>query len=216
MTYNKYNIGALFDLDGVLIDSESEYTKIWSEVHRRFPTPEPDMPHKIKGMTLDNILATHYPDPDVATQVRAALHELESQMTYRWLPGAREFVTSLIERGIPRALVTSSDNKKMQHLREELPELEGMMTTIVTADRITKSKPDPEGYLLAADLIGVPASRCAVFEDSLQGVKAGRASGAFVVGIAGTLPADVIRPYCDIVVNNLHEISIDNLISTLS
>ena len=51
------SIGVLFDLDGVLIDSESEYTKVWSEVNRRFPSQYPDLAHRIKGMTLDNIIA---------------------------------------------------------------------------------------------------------------------------------------------------------------
>ncbi len=208
-------IGALFDLDGVLIDSENEYTRIWSEVHRRFPTPLTDMPHRIKGMTLDNIIATYYEADGLGDKVRETLHILEAGMKYEWLPGARDFVEWLVELNIPRVLVTSSDSKKMDHLREELPELEGMMTDLVTADKISKSKPDPEGYLLAAKLIGANPGNCAVFEDSLQGVKAGRASGAYVIGIAGTLPASVIGPYCDLVVNNLGEINRTALLAVL-
>ncbi|MBD5340073.1 MAG: HAD family phosphatase [Bacteroides sp.] len=200
------NIGVLFDLDGVLIDSETEYTRIWGEVHRRYPTGVEDLPHKIKGMTLDNIIATYFNDREDKQQLRDTLHELENQMTYEWLPGAKEFIEWLISENIPRALVTSSDNEKMAHLREQLPELESMMTTIVTADKISKSKPDPEGYLLAAKLIGIPPQHCAVVEDSLQGVKAGRASGAFVIGMEGTLPAETIAPYSDIVISNFKEL----------
>lgn len=211
------NIGALFDLDGVLIDSESEYTKIWDEVHRSFPTGIVDLPRKIKGMTLDNIIKTYFGalDEKEEQRLRDTLHELERQMTYRWLPGAKEFVEWLINEDIPRALVTSSDDEKMQHLREQLPELEKMMTDIVTADKITKSKPDPEGYLLAAKLIGREPKHCVVFEDSLQGVKAGKASGSYVVGIAGTLPAETIAPYCNKVVNNLAEIDRSELVKIL-
>ena len=200
------NIGVLFDLDGVLIDSETEYTRIWGEVHRRYPTGVEDLPHKIKGMTLDNIISTYFYDREDKQQLRDTLHELENQMTYEWLPGAKEFIEWLISENIPRALVTSSDNEKMAHLREQLPELESMMTTIVTADKISKSKPDPEGYLLAAKLIGIPPQHCAVVEDSLQGVKAGRASGAFVIGMEGTLPAETIAPYSDIVISNFKEL----------
>lgn len=211
------NIGALFDLDGVLIDSESEYTKIWNEVHCSFPTGIADLPRKIKGMTLDNIIKTYFGalDEKEEQRLRDTLHELERQMTYRWLPGAKGFVEWLINEDIPRALVTSSDDEKMQHLREQLPELEKMMTDIVTADKITKSKPDPEGYLLAAKLIGIEPKHCVVFEDSLQGVKAGKASGSYVVGIAGTLPAETIAPYCDIVVNDLAEIDRSELVNIL-
>ena len=211
------NIGALFDLDGVLIDSESEYTKIWSEVHRRFPTDTVDLPKKIKGMTLDNIIRTYFSalDGKEEQRLRDTLHQLENQMTYEWLPGAEDFVEWLIKEDIPRALVTSSDNEKMQHLREQLPQLEKMMTTVVTADKITKSKPDPEGYLLAAKLLGLKPEHCVVFEDSLQGVKAGKASGAYVIGVAGTLPAETIAPYCDVVVDSLTDLNRDDLINTL-
>lgn len=211
----KSKIGVLFDLDGVLIDSETEYTKIWGEIDRRFPTGVPDMPIRIKGMTLDNILATYfgaYPDQK---PIRAALHELENRMTYRWLPGAREFVEWLIAKDIPRVLVTSSDDRKMQHLREELPELEKMMTAIVTADKITRSKPDPEGYLLGASLIGVDPRHCAMLEDSRQGVKAGEASGGYVIGVAGTLPAEEIAPHCDIVIQSMDEIDREALVGIL-
>lgn len=68
---------------------------------------------------------------------------------------------------------------------------------------MTRSKPDPQGYLMAADAIGVPIEDCAVVEDSLQGVKAGRKSGAFVIGVANTLPAEVLQPYSDVIVDNL-------------
>ena len=209
-------IGVLFDLDGVLIDSESEYTRVWSEVHRRFPTQHPDMPHRIKGMTLDNIIATYYEADGLGDKVRETLHLLEAEMKYEWLPAAKDFVAWLIDMNIPRVLVTSSDDKKMEHLREESPELEGMMTELVTADKITRSKPDPEGYLLGARLLGADPRNCVVFEDSMQGVKAGQASGAYVIGIAGTLPASAIEPYCDLVVNNLGEIDRESLLSTLS
>lgn len=207
------DIGFLFDLDGVLIDSESQYTKIWSEIESRFPTGIEKFASTIKGMTLDNIIATHFPNNDAA--VRSLLHELENKMEYRWLPNAKEFIQWLIDNRIPRALVTSSDDEKMRHLNEEIPELMSMFTAIVTADKITKSKPDPEGYLLAASLLGMNPRNCAVVEDSAQGVRAGQASGSYVIGVAGTLPAERIEPFCDIVVYNLGELDKANLIEIL-
>lgn len=210
------DIGALFDLDGVLIDSEDEYTRVWSKVHEIYPTGIDNFPKLIKGMTLDNIIGTYYKPSGRDKEIRDKLHELESQMTYHWLPGAKEFIEWLIQENIPTALVTSSDEEKMAHLRQQLPELEQMMTAIVTADKINRSKPDPEGYLLAAQLLKITPERCAVFEDSMQGVKAGKASGAYVIGVSGTLPADVIRPFCNIVVSNLGQIDKNNFLSTLT
>lgn len=209
------SIGVLFDLDGVLIDSEREYTRIWGEINRLFPSGYPDLPQRIKGMTLDKILETFYSNGEDTNEIRSVLHSLENRMKYEWLPGAKEFVEWLISENIPRVLVTSSDDKKMAHLRQELPELEKMMTAIVTADKITHSKPDPEGYLLGASMINAKPRNCAVFEDSRQGVKAGEASGAYVIGVAGTLPAEVIAPHCSQVVGSMDEIDRNEFIKIL-
>lgn len=195
--------GFLFDLDGVLIDSEKEYTRIWAQVNREYPTGVKSLESVIKGCTLDMILATHYPDDEVKKKVVNRLYELEGQMRYEYLPGARALLEALRRLAIPAALVTSSNDVKMAHLDEELPDIRSYFDFIVTADLISRSKPDPEGYLLGASRIGRDIRHCVVMEDSLQGVKAGHASGAFVVGVAGTLPAEVIAPYCDMVVTTL-------------
>lgn len=207
------NIGFLFDLDGVLIDSESEYSKIWAQVNKEYPSGIPSLEVIIKGCTLDKILDDHYPDMEIRSKVIARLYELEKLMKYNYLPGAEKLLKSIKNSPYKMALVTSSNDVKMAHLDEELPELRGMFDFIVTADLITKSKPDPEGYLLGAAKIGTESKNCIVFEDSLQGVKAGQNSGAYVVGIAGTLSADVLAPYADIVIQSLNEISLDELIN---
>lgn len=203
--------GALFDLDGVLIDSEKEYTKIWQAIDDTFNSGYADLPQRIKGMTLDNIISTYFSKPGMKAEVESMLHKLENKMKYEWLPGARDFLIFLKESGIPTVLVTSSDNQKMDHLKEEIPELETFFNHIITGDKVSNSKPNPEGYLLAASLIGLPAEECVVFEDSMQGVKAGNASGAYVVGIEGTLPASKIQPYSDIVVTSLSDMRVRKL-----
>lgn len=207
------NIGILFDLDGVLIDTETEYTKIWTEIERMYPSGKENTPLRIKGMTLDNILNSYYPEH--RDEVMEYLYEQEKRMEYNWIPGARDFVQQLIDADIPRAMVTSSNEVKLSKMREHTPDLEGMMTHRVTAERITRSKPDPEGYLLGASLIGVDPKNCAVFEDSMQGLKAGRAAGAYVIGVAGTLPAEMIAPHCDLLVDRVADIDLPTLIATL-
>lgn len=215
MTHNN-NIGFLFDLDGVLIDSEKEYSKIWAQVNSEYPSGTPALEKVIKGCTLDKILDDHYPDSDIRKNVVKRLYELEALMKYSYLPGADRFLKTLKELGYPIVLVTSSNNDKMAHLDEEIPELRGMFDFIVTADLISRSKPDPEGYLLGAKKINRDIRKCVVFEDSLQGVKAGRSAGAFVVGVAGTLAKDTIQPFADIVINSLAELDIEMLINTVA
>lgn len=210
------NVGFLFDLDGVLIDSEREYSRIWARVNEEYPSGTKSLEQVIKGCTLDKILDDHYPDLEIREKVVKRLYELEAKMKYEYLPSARELLNGIKEAGLPTVLVTSSNDVKMAHLDEEIPELRSMFDFIVTADLISHSKPHPEGYLLGASKIGRDISRCVVFEDSLQGVKAGRNSGAYVVGVAGTLPRDVIAPYSDIVVDSLEEINLTDLVAILS
>lgn len=210
---NSTSTGFLFDLDGVLIDSEREYSKIWTQVNKEYPTGKESLEKIIKGCTLDKILDDHYPDLEVREKVVKRLYELEKLMKYEYLPGARELLMALKEKGQPIVLVTSSNDIKMAHLDEEIPELRGLFDFIVTADLISHSKPNPEGYLLGASKINRDSRNCIVFEDSLQGVKAGRNSGAYVVGVAGTLPREVLAPYSDIVIDSLTELDADNLIN---
>lgn len=204
-------IGCLFDLDGVLIDSERLYTKIWEAIEQQWPTGIENFAYKIKGTTLEDILDRYFPDDDIRACVIKELYRLEGLMIYSALPGAVEFIDSLRSRGIPVALVTSSNDLKMAHLWHDMPGFKEKFDVIITGDEVTHSKPDPEGYLLAARSIGVAPQRCIVFEDSLQGVKAGKAAGAGVVGVAGTLRAEDIAPYSDIVVNAVAEVDIDKL-----
>ena len=210
--YNKS--GFLFDLDGVLIDSETEYSKIWAQVNSEYPSGTHSLEKVIKGCTLDKILADHYPDPEVQRNVVKRLYELEARMKYEYLPGAEKLLKTLKELGQPIVLVTSSNNDKMSHLDEEIPELRRLFDFIVTADLISKSKPDPEGYLLGAEKIGRDIRNCIVFEDSLQGVKAGHNAGAFVIGVAGTLGKEIIAPYSDLVVDSLEELDPNVLVQT--
>lgn len=210
------NVGFLFDLDGVLIDSETEYTRIWETIERSFPTGISDFARVIKGQTLDKILQENFPEVTVREQVTAMLYELEAKMRYRYCPGAEEFIKKIIDRGIPRAVVTSSNDYKMRHLYDDIPDFKANFPIIIDSSNVKRSKPDPEGYLLGARKIGIPIANCAVFEDSVQGVKAGRNAGAFVVGIVGTKTREELFNYCDILIDNLSEIDIDSLVKTLS
>lgn len=196
----------LFDLDGVLIDTEKKYTLIWRDIDREFPTGVENFPIKIKGTTLDNILDTYFPDPLVREAVVKRLYQREAALKYDYTPGALNLLRSLHDARVPTALVTSSNELKLEHLWYELPEMKNYFNTIIDGDMVTHSKPDPEGYLLAARKLGVDSRNCVVFEDSLQGVKAGREAGGLVIGVEGTIPVDLLRPFCDSIVASLEEV----------
>ena len=206
----KKDIGCLFDLDGVLVDSERIYTKIWEAIEMQWPTGIENFAYKIKGTTLEDILERYFPE-EVREDVSKELIRLEGMMIYEALPGAIGFLDTLRQKEIPIALVTSSNGLKMDHLWTDMPGFKEKFDVIITGDEVKHSKPSPEGYLTAAAALGVNPERCAVFEDSLQGVKAGKAAGAFVIGIAGTLKASDIAPYSDIVVNAVADINANQL-----
>ena len=165
---------ALFDLDGVLIDSETLYTQFWKRVGERHHLPSPTFAYDIKGTTLNDILTTHFPDPKVRADVDRLLHDFENEIVYPVFPGALEFVDALRAAGLKTVIVTSSDSKKMEFLFRQHPDFPTHFDAIVTACDVTHSKPHPEPYLVGASKAGVKPSECLVFEDSYQGLESGR------------------------------------------
>lgn len=199
---------ALFDLDGVLIDTEGTYTEFWNEMAKQYGK-SPTLAHDIKGTTLTDILATHFPDPETQKKLIAQIYDFEANMQYRLFPGVAGFLSELRKRGVLCAIVTSSDRKKMDSLARQQPGLAAGMDAVVIADDVQRSKPDPQGYLLAAKRLGVAPESCVVFEDSLQGLEAGRRSGAKVVALATTNPFDRVAPLADVTVSSFGELDAD-------
>lgn len=203
-------LAALFDLDGVLIDSEGTYTQFWAEMERIYPTGIPDYPQVIKGTNLQKILS-NYPSQAVRDDIVRRIDEFEAEMDYPMFDGAERLLAQLRKHRIPSAIVTSSSQEKMDSLFIKVPCLREMVNEIVTGSDVTRSKPDPEGYLLAARKLSVDPADCVVFEDSLQGLEAGRRSGATVVGIATTNPRSALVGRADIIVDSIADVSIDLL-----
>lgn len=208
------NIGFLFDLDGVLIDSEKEYTHIWSGIDVLFPTGVAGFAQAIKGTTLENILDTYF-RPEDKPAVKKLLYEKEQQMRYDYCEGAEDLLAQLRRRGIPHAIVTSSKQDKMEHLRSQHPELFTIVNAIVDADDVTRSKPDPQGYLIGARKIGIPPQRCAVVEDSLQGIRAGKAAGCYVIGLTSTFGRSRLDGEADVLLDSLAEIDLEQVVNIL-
>lgn len=207
-------VGILFDLDGVLIDSERKYTRIWAEVDRMYPTGVKDFPRAIKGMTLADILDRYFP---------AELHQAvtdyciaeERKLTFGYMPGAAGLLAELKRREVPAALVTSSDMAKMERLRTVMPDILQWFTAVVYGEMVERGKPAPDPYLLGAEMLDLPARRCAVVEDSLSGLRSGRDAGAYLVGMTDTLGRQAIEGNADIVLDSLEDLDLDSLLKVL-
>ncbi len=190
---------ALFDLDGVIVDSEGAYTVFWTSVGRDYGCA-PTFAYDIKGTNLTDILS-RFPLESDREEIRHKIHDYEQTMKYPLFPGVIDFLEELRGAGFRTALYTSSDNTKMSFLRCQHPTLLSLFDAVVTGSMVTESKPHPEGYLTAAALVGCDIRDCYVFEDSYQGIEAGRRSGARVIGVATTNPAERLKEKADRVID---------------
>ena len=202
--------GVLFDLDGVLLDSEGQYSIFWQAMDERFPTGVEDFSNYIKGFHLARILG-YFANDEIREQIVQALVEFEKNMRFEFFPGALALVHRLRDMGIPMAIVTSSDHKKMQALFSQHPEFPALFDTIITGDMVTRAKPDPDCFLLGAQQLGVDIKDCVVFEDSRNGLIAARASGARVISIATTLSADIVVPLSDLTIPCVNDLDIEQI-----
>lgn len=136
------------------------------------------------------------------------LNAFESQMPYVYVPGFEPFILSLRAAGIATAVVTSSNRKKMEAVYRAHPEVEGWFDRILTSEDFTESKPSPECYLVGAAALGAEPSECVVFEDSINGLHSGMASGAKVVGLSTTNPAETVGQLSHLVVPDFRPLTL--------
>ncbi len=200
----------LFDLDGVLVDSEGIYTDFWNEIDSIYPTGIDGFAMKIKGSTLPTILNTYFP-VETHADILKRLERQEHEMEYRLFPGVERLLAALREAGVKVAIVTSSNRPKMDHLFRCIPLFNEYVDTLVTDEDVTESKPSPQGYLIGASRLSSDPGSCVVVEDSLAGLRAGRASGAKVVGLTTTNPREAVEPLADLVLPDASYITLDLL-----
>lgn len=208
MAVNGYSFkAALFDLDGVVFDTEPQYTQFWGRESRRYHPEIPGLEHKIKGQTLVQILDKYFDDVrEEHGDITERLNMFEREMSFEYIKGFKEFMADLRKHDIRTAVVTSSNRDKMSVVYRQHPDFKEIFDAILTSEDFSESKPSPDCYLKGAARFGASASECVVFEDSFNGLKSGRASGAFVVGLSTTNKAEDIAPLADIVIGDYTEI----------
>ena len=201
----------LFDFDGVIADTESQYTYFWNKMGMDYLGLE-EFGHTIKGQTLVQIFGKYF-DGKLKEQqeIVPQLNAFEQNMSYDYIPGALEFMQELKKRGIRSAIVTSSNDIKMSNAYAAHPELRDLVDTVLTSEHFSKSKPDPECFLKGMEVLGATPQETIVFEDSFHGITAGRASGAKVIGLATTNSREALTPLCDMVIDDFTQISVEDL-----
>ena len=183
----------LFDMDGLLIDSEPLWYEVESEVMAQLggQWSAADQQELVGGSldkSLDYLLARAArpaPRREVGRWMVDGMTALLRERGVHVMPGARELLAEVTEARMPNALVTSSERQIMEAV---IPKIGMTFGATVCAEDVRRSKPAPEPYLRAAELLGVDPARCIVLEDSPNGVAAGEAAGCLVVAIPSLLP----------------------------
>lgn len=202
----------LFDLDGTLIDTESQYTVFWREIAQRYRSDVYQLEEIIKGTTLRQTFDMFFPDPEHQAQITEALNVCERQMDYSFFPGALEFISDLRNHGVHCAIVTSSNQMKMNAVRAQIPNFDSLFDRVLTAELFRASKPDPDCYLLGARVFDANLSECVVFEDAYTGLQAGMSSGIYTIGMASGHTPDEIRDRCHHVITGYENLSYQRLL----
>jgi len=137
---------------------------------------------------------------------RQLYFECASAGEMRAFPGARELVAALRENRVPVALASSGSREKILFNLSRAG-LDHLFSVVVSGEDFRRGKPDPEIFLCAARRLGLDAPRCAVIEDSINGLKAARAAGCAAVAVTNTFAASRLAPFADLVVASLAELT---------
>lgn len=202
---NKEFKAALFDLDGVVFDTEPQYSIFWGGQFRRYYPEHPGMEQLIKGMTLVEIYEKYFQNKGIQDRITRELDEFEQTMDFVYVKGFENYVKSLRDRGVKTVVVTSSNMAKMENVYRKRPEFKTYFDAILTSEDFAESKPSPDCYQRAAQRFGLTKDECVVFEDSFNGLKSGRAAGMYVVGLGTTNSPESIAPFADRVIKEYGE-----------
>ena len=191
---------ALFDLDGVVFDTEPQYSVFWGGICRQYHPEHPGLEHEIKGQTLTQIYDRWFSGELLSERdsITRRLNDYEAQMHYDFISGFQDFISDLRANGVRTAVVTSSNIPKMESVYRYQPSFKSLFDAILTSEDFVRSKPDPDCYLKAAQILSAQTDECIVFEDSFNGLRSGRTAGMVVVGLSTTNPSEAISPLSDL------------------
>jgi mannitol-1-/sugar-/sorbitol-6-phosphatase len=194
----------LFDLDGVLVDSTRSVTRQWrrwAEENNIDPQKVVEIAHGVRTIEIVRTLAPHL---DAAAEViRIEKREADDQEGVAVMPGAAELLEAIPEG---RWCVVTSGTRYLATARLKLANLPTPQV-LVSANDVSKGKPDPEPYLKGAKLLGMNPAECLVLEDAPAGIRAAHAGEMKAIGITSTYPASELQE-ADAVIQQLAQIKV--------
>jgi beta-phosphoglucomutase family hydrolase len=209
--------GALFDWDGVIIDSSTHHEESWERLAKEIEKPLPEGHFKMSFGRKNEFIIPEILEwtkeeikiRELSLRKEALYREVVAERGVEPLPGVRTWLDRLRDAGIPCAIGSSTHLANIQ-LSLKLIGLGDYFSAMVTSEDVTHGKPHPDVFLAAAAKLGAAPARCIVFEDALVGIQAARAGGMKVVGVATThLPEELTM--ADVVVHRLDELQVAQL-----
>jgi len=183
----------IFDLDGVLADSEGIHILAWEEIAREYRLPEDRLPlhdwigypdaEIVKGVVREHGLSV---TPEHLLRHKRRIFRRLIAEKLEPIPGSVEALDEL--EPLPLGLATSSSRSEAE-LMLRILDIADRFRSVVTSDEVRYSKPEPDSYLLTAELLGIAPRHCVAIEDSSTGVQSARRAGMTVLAVTNSLPA---------------------------
>jgi HAD superfamily hydrolase (TIGR01509 family) len=210
----------IFDMDGVLIDSNPFHLRKWAGFLKEhgIPFDEEKLAEIVLGPANETTLRRYFGEQITPKQIQELSEEVEAEFRRaiaahaRPFPGARSLIEACDAQGILMAVASCAISKNVEFLVTAL-ELRPYFQAILSRDDISYAKPDPEIYFRTAAKLGIEPAACVVFEDSFVGVEAAKRAGMKCVAIASSFPAEDLRQgtRADLVVPSFEVVSLETL-----
>ena len=205
-------LAVIFDVDGVLVDSYDAHFHSWLQLYTELGVPYSEAAFAADfGRTSRDILQRQFGDALSAERIaeldrckEAYYREILSD-DFHAMDGAMELIDALAEDGFRLAVGSSGPPENVAIVLEKLGD-RGRFGAVVTGAEVSRGKPDPQVFQLAADRLGLPPRKCAVVEDAVHGVAAAKRAGMTAIALTGTATRTELSS-ADHVVASLRELT---------
>ncbi|MCG7309329.1 HAD-IA family hydrolase [Brachybacterium halotolerans subsp. kimchii] len=206
----------LLDMDGTLVDSGPSVERAWTKLFEEHGSNR-TFDHTLHGMPARGVLADVFPDmpADEIEAAHARVEDLEVEDAKRIsiLPGTARLIGELQsaaeQLGRPTWTIVTSCTRRLFEARWAITDLPYPEETLVTADQVSRGKPDPEPYVLGAERLGADPSRALVIEDSLGGLASARAAGCPAIAVTTTTLAHELAPHAEALLTSLDDVAVE-------
>lgn len=204
----------IFDMDGVLVDSEPFHVEIEKSLFKRFRLNISDEEHtaymgKATDVMWSEIIKNKNLSLDVAEMVSVNYQEskkfFSSLSRIDPMPGVVDLLDELKNKGVPMAVASSSDKEAIELIMDKSG-LKKYFRHVVNSNRVGKSKPEPDIFLFTAQLLDVDPESCVVIEDSTNGIKAAKAANMYCVAYSGASSANQDQSLADMKVSDFSDL----------